>query len=361
MDKDILKETTVINLEEDSKKKKKIRTISAQELQNKEFDPTTYIVDKVLPQGLSILAAPPKSKKSWFALDLCLSVSKGLPFLGFETRKSGCLYLALEDGEKRLKERVEKLLNNDTAPSNFNFTTEIPGLSSGLIDYLDLYIIEHPDTKLIVIDTLQKVRENAYGSQNVYAGDYRDMSAIKNLADKYNICILLIHHLRKSKDDSDSFNMISGSTAILGAVDTAYVFTKNKREDIETKWSITGRDIVENDYIISFNNTTCKWELIGNKEELQEQQKVIDYLKDPVVKVIKHLVESEYAWFGSAQQLLDVCQRHNNNNLSYTPVTLSKHLRNIKELLKNQDDIEYTPPPENGKNGRRDHTFRPIE
>lgn len=360
MVKDNLKETTVTNSDEDSKKRKSIRIISAQELQNKEFDPTTYIVDKVLPQGLSILAAPPKAKKSWFALDLCLSVSKGLPFLGFETKKSGCLYLALEDGEKRLKERIEKLLNNAIAPSNFNFTTEIPGLSSGLIDYLDLYIIEHPDTKLIIIDTLQKVRENAYGSQNVYAGDYKDMSAIKNLADKYNLCILLIHHLRKSRDDSDSFNMISGSTAIPGAVDTAYVFTKNKREDIETKWSITGRDIIENDYIISFNNTTCKWEFIGNKEELEENQRVIDYLRDPIVKVIKELLEVNYSWHGSAQELLNECKKHN-KNLYYTPATLSKHVRGIKDLLKIQDDIEYTSPPENGINGRREHIFKPIE
>lgn len=169
-----------------------------------------------------------------------------------------------------------------------------------------------------------------------------------------------MHHLRKSKDDSDVFNMISGSNAISGASDATYVLTRNNRMDIETKLTITGRDIIENELIIKFNNDTCKWNLVGSNEEIQENKKLEEYMKDPIVRVIRELLEQNHIWTGTAQELLDISLEYD-NTINYNPATLSKHIRSIIDLLKKHDYIEYIPPPVNGINGYRNHTFKPIE
>ena len=79
--------------------------------------------------------------------------------------------------------------------------------------------------KIIVIDTLQKIRE---ATENSYGSDYKELSVLKILADKLGIVILLVHHTRKCSD-SDPFNMISGSTGLSGCVDGSMVLVETKR------------------------------------------------------------------------------------------------------------------------------------
>ena len=88
-------------------------------------------------------------------------------------------------------------------------------------DRITSFLYNHSDTGLVVIDTLQKVR-SCDQSGSMYASDYKDVSALKSLADKYGICILLIHHLRKQAA-SDPFDQISGSNGLMGAADTTWV------------------------------------------------------------------------------------------------------------------------------------------
>lgn len=134
-----------------------LSVISAVELQQKEIPPARFVVVDFLPQGLSLLASPPKYGKSWFVLDLCLSVAAGTPFLGRDTVKSGCLYLALEDSQRRLQDRMNKVLDGKTAPQGFYFATSALDIGEGLLEQLEGHMAAHPDTGLIVIDTLQKV------------------------------------------------------------------------------------------------------------------------------------------------------------------------------------------------------------
>ena len=102
-----------------------------------------------------------KCGKSWFALDLCLSICNGTPFLGFNTKKSGCLYLALEDSYNRLKERMNKLLNNNEAPTDFIYSINCDDLKSGFIPQIERFLDTHKNIKVIIIDTLQKIMYNS--------------------------------------------------------------------------------------------------------------------------------------------------------------------------------------------------------
>lgn len=125
-----------------------------------ELPPLRYIVDELLPQGLAILAGLPKIGKSYLSLDLCLCVAHGLPFLGKRTHAGSVLYLALEDSDRRLQKRVREVWGDKAVNSKFHRVTKAPRTNEGLLLQLDEHMAQYPDTSLIVIDTLQKVRKN---------------------------------------------------------------------------------------------------------------------------------------------------------------------------------------------------------
>ena len=104
---------------------------------------------------------------------------------------------------------------------------------------MDAFVAAHPDTVLVIIDTLQMVRPI---HDATYANDYRDLSVLKRLADKHGIAILLIHHLRKEKAE-DVFHRISGTTAISGAVDSSFTLVEEKRGSGRARLTCVGRDI----------------------------------------------------------------------------------------------------------------------
>ncbi|MDE6020888.1 MAG: AAA family ATPase, partial [Ruminococcus sp.] len=130
--------------------------ISAQDLQNADLPPIEYIVDDILPVGTTLICAAPKIGKSWFVLNLGLNISMGYRFMHKPTKQIGVLYLALEDSYTRLQLRLSKYTSN--APDNFYFTTEAPRIDEGLFDVLDKQLEKSPDIKLLIIDTLEKIR-----------------------------------------------------------------------------------------------------------------------------------------------------------------------------------------------------------
>ncbi len=333
-----------------------LKTISAQELQQKEIPPARFVVVDMLPQGLSMLASPPKYGKSWFVLDLCLSVASGDVFLNHRTNKSGCLYLALEDSERRLKDRMSKLLMSRRAPDGFNYATSANDISNGLIEQLQDYLNEHQDTSLIVIDTLQKVRSSG-GRENAYSADYKDMTPLQNLAIQKGICILLVHHLRKMADDGDVFNRISGTNGLFGAVDTAMVLSKAKRSDTQTTLSITGRDVDTTDTVLEFNKDTYKWRVLGDLEDRMEQKRRDEYERNPIVQTIRILLQrSPLGWTGTAAELFQECIEKAGTYPAADETRLSKLLKPLAPLLFEWDGIVYKPPTYAGRGGRK-HTF----
>lgn len=200
-----------------------LKTIDGETLMSKPLAPIRFVVQSIIPQGLHILAGAPKVGKSWLTLWLCLQVAKGEDVWSFKTTQGTTLYLCLEDSETRIQNRLFDI--TDDAPSNVHFATLSKGIGNGLEQQLENFVSVHPNTMLIVIDTLQKVR--TISSDNAYANDYRDLGILKSVADKLGVAIVLIHHLRK-QHDSDPLNMVSGTTGITGAVDSSFVLGKDK-------------------------------------------------------------------------------------------------------------------------------------
>ena len=178
------------------KLKKKFLTVDGETLMSQPLKPVEFVVSSLLPKGLHILAGSPKIGKSWLVLWLCLQIAKGEKVWNMETTQGTTLYLCLEDSKSRIQGRLFDI--TEDAPPNIHFATFAENIGNGIEEQIKNFVSEHSDTKLIVIDTLQKIR-SAIGD-NAYANDYNEIGILKSLADRLNIAILLIHHLRKAKD-----------------------------------------------------------------------------------------------------------------------------------------------------------------
>lgn len=230
------------------------KTIFAEELLSTPLPPVKWIIPDLLPAALALFAGPSKAGKSWLTLWLCLQVAQGKPMWGREIEPHTVLYLSLEDTFNRLQKRLLQLVGSEEAPERLVMQTECSSIGQGLEEQLTSFLYQHPDTGLIVIDTLQKVRSNDQNN-SMYASDYKEISTLKALADKYNICILLIHHLRKQAAD-DPFQQIAGSNGLMGASDTSWVMQR-KRMSQTASILVTGRDM--DNKTLRLHEENCVW------------------------------------------------------------------------------------------------------
>ena len=324
------------------KYKRGVASISASELQSAVIDPPEWLIPEVLPQGLAILCASSKVGKSWMAMQMCVAISQGKQFLDYPTNTSGCLYLALEDGVFRLKDRLNKVLHGGQAPGNFYLSVKAGGLDGGLIKQLNEELDEHPDIKLIIIDTLQKVRGSAKRNELAYATDYRELGGLKEYADQKRICIFLIHHLRKMADENDVFNMISGSNGIMGVCDTIFIIYKKKRQDENAMMFMTGRDIRQKDIVVHFDETEYRWEMVGSAEEEERKRKKREYDNNPIVRTMKELVNKPpFVWKGTATDMMKSVFDVTGETFAGSSATLGKMISEIETQLY-YDGIQHT-------------------
>jgi len=238
---------------------------SAVELMAAEIPDLNWAVVGLLCQGLAILAGAPKIGKSWLALFLAVCVALGHKALGAMSVQSGAvLYLALEDTERRLQDRLKMMIGEGDVPSRFFFETHCGDLNATGVKSIRGWLSGHPDARLVVIDTLAKVTPPRDGRKNPYNEDYALIGKIKALADEFGVCILLIHHVRKA-GTKDSLKSVSGSFGLTGGADTIPVL-KRKRNEMSATLDVTGRDIEEAEHALQFDPVTGRWALVGGAD-----------------------------------------------------------------------------------------------
>lgn len=255
--------------------------INAQYLKNKTFRPLVWAVDGLISSGVTVLAGGPKVGKSIFALHVALAVSIGGCVMGkIPVQAGSVLYLALEDTERRLQERMEGSGINNENVSKLTLATAVPRQHEGGLEYIRWWLEDHEDARLVIIDTLQKFRKQLSGKNSMYSEDYDVMAEIKSLADEFDVPFLIIHHLKKA-EAVDWLNEISGSQGIAGAADTI-MSMKRERNSNEGVLYITGRDVEEREMKIQLDG--FGWILLdGNGVGITEnEQKIIDYLQENV-------------------------------------------------------------------------------
>lgn len=346
------KKTDIVTMD-----KQKLKALSADVIMDLDIPDPYCCIENLIYQGITILAAVPKIGKSWMAMNLCISVAKGEPFLCFKTHKSGALYLTPEDSMNRVKKRLKILLCGQEPPKDFYICTETITLENHLIEILDEYIREKSNIKLIVIDTLQKIRGNIGKINNPYSNDYYDISRLKNLADMHSICIIIVHHAKKGrKKEEDVFSQISGTYAIYGCADTAIFLNKNKYDD--TTMHVNGRDVENNEFALTFDSNTRKWIFLGNAEEQEKKRLLKEYNDNETIVIIRRMLNYENHWEGTIKELKEFLEDKYTCTLKESEATIAKTLKKYKDLMLKEDGIDYTPAPPNGSNGKRIHRFQ---
>ena len=262
----------------------KLKTVDAETLLPTPMSKTMFIVDGLISQGVNVISGASKIGKSWLMLWLGLQVAQGNSIWGLPTLQCDVLYLSLEDTQRRIKDRLYNL--TDSAPDNLYFAVTSGLIGGGLEEQITDFLTEHPATKLVIIDTLQKVRDSkgSAGKAGMYGNDYDDISSIKRIADGFNIAILLVHHLRKLQDSDDPFNDVSGSTGIIGAADTNFIL-RRKRSGNAATLLVSGRDVEYQELTLQFNDLV--WELVErkNSEDIHKAElpkflfRVVDFME----------------------------------------------------------------------------------
>ena len=307
-----------------------LETITASSLLDKQFEPQHELIEGMLAPGLYILAGASKIGKSWLVLQIAHCVSMGLPLWERKVQKSEVLYLALEDTEQRIQNRLMRICGGETG--EIAFATEAEVLGRGFEEQVINYLHKHPQAKLVIVDTLIKVREmNSRGS--AYADDYATMTAFKRIADRYGITMLIVHHTRK-QEASDIMDMISGTTGIMGCADGAIVLERPMRRAPSGSISMTGRDFQDAKISLAQNSETMCWEFVGYTDEMAEEQ------ADPVLSAIAMLVEHQNPWEGTAEELRLQLQKLY-PRLSLKANVLVRKLNTQIQELENQYGIRY--------------------
>ena len=277
-----------------------MHTISLNELYEQVYASRPPLIDGLLCSGTYLFVGAPKMGKSFLMAQLAYHVSLGRPLWGYNVQQGTVLYLALEDEYRRLQERLFRMFGVE-GTDELHFATSVKQLGGGLQEQLDRFVRDHPNTKLIIIDTLQKVRENG-GDRYSYANDYDIVGQLKNFADQRGICLLLVHHTRKQQA-GDRFEMISGTNGLLGCADGAFLLQKEKRTDGSAVLDVAGRDQQDQRFYLTRDKERLIWTLERTETEAWTEP------PDPVLEAIAALVTVEKpTWGGTATELVAALQ-----------------------------------------------------
>ena len=326
----VLEDGTRIRQAKPSTGRASMETIRADELMTREFERLHAPVQGLIVEGLTLLCGASKIGKSWLVLALCCAVAAGKPFLGRSTESGDVLYLALEDSPRRLQTRLRTL--GEKPDGRLTLATRAHALDDGLLFDLEDWVGHAAQPRMIVIDTLQKIRGAAPSARvNAYADDYAVIGRLKAFADAHHLAVVLVHHLRKSADSEDPFDRISGTTGLMGAADTSILIARGRNSSDATV-SFTGRDVWGNDFPIRMQGG--RWQAVSPEALARET-----YESNPIVLTCRALLRGGGPVKISLQMFLDAGAREVGLPVAATKNELSRSLDALAPKLREYDGI----------------------
>lgn len=312
-------------------------TVTMQELYETVYQSRPPVIDGLLCSGTYLFAGAPKVGKSFLVAQIAYHVSTGQKLWEYDVRAGTVLYLALEDDYQRLQERMYRMFGVE-GTDKLHFATCAKQLGNGLDEQLEKFVEEHPDTRLIIIDTLQKIRELG-GEAYSYADDYQIVGRLKQFADLRGLCLLVVHHTRKTPS-GDKFEMISGTTGLLGCADGAFILQKEKRTDSNATLDVVGRDQPDQRIHLVRDEVRLTWDFDHAERELWKEP------PDPVLEAVATLVAEDKSWSGTATELVSAL------GVDIKPNKLTMRLNVNAGRLLDENGIKYE--------SRRNHDGRFI-
>ncbi|WP_052745936.1 AAA family ATPase [Allosalinactinospora lopnorensis] len=262
-----------------------LETYTAADLMSMDFPEPVWAVPGLVCEGVNLLAGAPKVGKSWLSLGLGIAVASGGKALGsIDVSPGPVLYLALEDTARRLQSRLSRVLAGTPAPEQLAFATQAPPLPQGGDDYIAAWLDRRPGARMVIIDVFAKLRGSPPAGLSAYEADYRAVSAVKRLADTYQVAVVLVHHTRKTGGGGGDFlEEVSGTNGLAGAADATLVL-KRSRGKADAELCVTGRDVDESEYAMEFVADIGAWHLLdGPAQEYtvtDTQAAILRYLRE---------------------------------------------------------------------------------
>ena len=256
--------------------------VNAAALKDMRFAPIRFVIPGYIAEGCSILAGAPKLGKSWMVFDMAIAKATGGTCLGsVQTPEAeDVLYLALEDNLRRLQSRMDRLMPMSAPwPARLTFATSWPRANEGGLDRIREWAKTVQKPRLVIIDVLTAFRPPVTPKDNAYTADYNAVKVLTELAAELGIAIVIVHHTRKSRDQVDPFDRVSGTLGLSGAADTALILD---RDGNGVTLYGRGRDIPEIETAVQFNKDACRWSVMGRAAEVHvsdERKVILDTLK----------------------------------------------------------------------------------
>lgn len=263
----------------------RLQPISLADLLRKEFPPTRWAVKNLIPEGSMLFAAKPKLGKSLLMLDVCIAIAAGRKALGhYPAEKGKALFLSLEDPEKRVWERAKARLADEDPDvvASCHLLFESGKLDTGLVADLDEWLRHNPDTRLVAIDTLAKVKGKQGKNAQLYDADYAAVEGITGLSHKHNVAIILITHTNQSREIKDPMELIQGSSGLTGGVDGGMVLLMGRGE-AEAYLHVAHKDITSHVEIAMTKDEGDSWLYLGEAEQYRmdsKRKKILALLSD---------------------------------------------------------------------------------
>lgn len=318
-------------------KESRFESINGKDLMEMDLPPLHYTISTILPHGFFIRAGGAKVGKSWLAEQISYAVASGGQIWGYQAIQSEVLYLGLEDTVTRLQSRFE-MLEAYEGMENIHFVLKANSITSGVEEDIRDYLTQHPNIKLVVIDTLQHIRGNEF-VKNIYAGDVEFTNILRQISMEFGLTILALTHTNKGKHDDD-ISKISGSEGMAGGTDGNWVLTKSKRTDTRANLTISNRDTEA----FEFDKESCRWNKLTRDESVVNEK---ERFLHAIVNFIK--AEEAHHWEGTATELLTILQARESILVSYSAAVFSKSLKAAQDSLREIYGVSYVSAFHNKK------------
>ncbi len=329
----------------------------ALELASMDIPPTKWIVKGILPVGVTHFAGKEKMFKSFAALGLCAAVSNGMEYFGFPTDKSETLYFDMESSESRPHDRLN--LISRTLPlsddchiiTRNNLTTDkgIPlTLDNGFAETLTAILDYNTNIKLVVVDVFSKIRSKRKNGEDTYSWDYRDVTVLKDIADKHDVSVVIVNHVVKGEVYSDDYDSARGS-GINPAADCIWMLTKDKNSERSGVLKIKGRDVESQEYAIQFDTDNFIWKRYSTTEEVVADRLRKEYERTNIRQTLQAVTQWSVTWDGKPSDLIKISYKTNTpipSNANQLGMDLKKYEALLREdgfsFVKYGKDYHFT-------------------
>lgn len=320
------------------------QSVSASSLYQADLPEITFFIDKILPQGLGIVAGEAKVGKSQFMLQAANDIAEGVPFLqstsserpfqGFDTVKVPVIYYSLEMAENLLQQRFRSMHPRGGVSDHLHFYFDLPRFDENGLDQMQADIKEK-GARVVIVDTFGKVSSSKSSQKELYEQAYTEMDMLQKIAEIHDCSIILITHLNKSTDSSN-FTRIIGSTANRGAADFNIILSKSEGQILMNEESRKAEGL---EIILEMGHKPMKFEFISTADDMQKEKWREQYLTDPIANAVKYALRSQNTVTLSASEIRDLLPDWAAEK--YSPQKVGTHIVKIKNNLKFYDEITF--------------------